>query len=372
MRKTDKLVLPLFDPDDRILREDFNQAAQTLDEKIGLTEEVCAILDLPEEATPADALLKLALGPGRYAYILTVVYPDGTPVANRTVSGVKDVYGNTPVTNENGRAVAIAEAEDITVSVESEYLDLKPIENQKIEAAGFVTHKNLCLEKNTGDYLLVTASKTYELSPYVRSMDVTAVGGGGGSAGSQLSGGGNIYGDSGGGGGYAVHALDYDVRAHKKIKVEIGAGGAGGKSGYLSDGLPLSGSAGGTTCVYYTEDGVDNQILTAVGGNPGQASGYGGTGNGKGGDRYPNLNPGGNSTIHIFDDESLPLAGGGGGASLNGGEGGAPAGADNILGTTTDGRGGTPGGGASPNTQKGASFGGTGGNGGVYFRFHFE
>lgn len=241
MRKTDKLVLPLFDPDDRILREDFNQAAQTLDEKIGLTEEVCAILDLPEEATPADALLKLALGPGRYAYILTVVYPDGTPVVNRTVSGVKDVYGNTPVTNENGRAVAIAEAEDITVSVESEYLDLKPIENQKIEAAGFVTHKNLCLEKNTGDYLLVTASKTYELSPYVRSMDVTAVGGGGGSAGSQLSGGGNIYGDSGGGGGYAVHALDYDVRAHKKIKVEIGAGGAGGKSGYLSDGLPLSG-----------------------------------------------------------------------------------------------------------------------------------
>lgn len=371
MRKTDKLVLPLFDPDDRILREDFNQAAQTLDEKIGLTEEVCAILDLPEGATPADALLKLALGPGRYAYILAVVYPDGTPVVNRTVSGVKDVYGNTPVTNENGRVVVIAEEETVTVSVKSEYLDLKSIENQKIEAAGFVTHKTLCLEKNTGDYLLVTASKTYELSPYVRSMDVTAVGGGGGAAGVRSAGSGSNCGESGGGGGYAVHTLDYDVSAHKHIKIVIGSGGSGGQSGASSAGLPYSGTAGETTFVYYTEQGTDHQILTAAGGNPGQASGYGGSGNGKGGNRIPNPVKGEDSTIHIFGDPDLPLAGGGGGSATYAGPGGAPMGGASNEGSSSS-NGGVPGGGGAANGDYRASFGGNGGAGGVYFRFHFE
>lgn len=371
MRKTDRLVLPLFDPDDRILREDFNQAAQTLDEKVGISEEICAILDLAEGATPADAFLKLALGPGRYAYILTVVYPDGTPVVNRTVSGVQDVYGNTPVTNENGRVVVIADAETVTVSVESEYLDLKAIRNQKVEAAGLVTYQTLCLEQNTDDYLLVTDSKTYELSPYVRSMDVTAVGGGGGSAGTRTAGSG-AYGESGGGGGYAVHAFNYDVSVHKHIKIAIAAGGVGGKSGVTSEGYPLSGSIGGTTYVYYTEDGMDTQILTATGGNPGQSSGYGGTGNGNGGTRAPSLVPASSSTIHIFNDESLPLAGGGGGASLNAGAGGEPCGADCFNGTKTNGNGAVPGGGGSPNTINENSYGGSGGAGGVYFRFHFE
>lgn len=179
MRQTDKLVLPLFDPDDRILRENFNQAARTLDEKAGLSEEVCAILGPAADVTPADVFLKLALGPGRYAYILQVTYPDGTPVVNRTVSGVKDLYGNTLVTDENGRVAAIAEKETVTASVELEYLDLKSIADQQIEATGFVTYQTLCLERNKDDDLLIIGSKTYELSPFVRSMDDTPSGDGG-------------------------------------------------------------------------------------------------------------------------------------------------------------------------------------------------
>lgn len=310
---------------DMVRADQPTQEGTPLNKATLLSDGTAAVYGLGNDAVPDDVFMILGIGAGKYGYGITVQYPDGTPAAGLSVSGVTDRLGQPIKTDKNGFFLAVSTATSITFSVESPYFDISGISDQIVNSTGVVTKQTVEFAYKTYEnYVLITSSQTIQFFKD-RVVDFTAVGGGGGTVGwtnAQTT----SYGarSSGGGGGYVQTVLAYKVSKGERITFNIGSGGQ-----TLSPTTPGNyvGGNGGTTKVQ--KNGVD--FLSALGGNGGggwldgrSASGNefpaGGEGNGNGGSIRSISNTqqgenGNNATGFIFDEQALGLAGGGGGAS---------------------------------------------------------
>lgn len=330
-----------------------------------LKDSTAALLGLGTDAVPDDAFVALVLGQGVYGYRVRVQLADGTPVEGATVSGIQPLTGSTLVTGADGTVLGKSASASVTIGCTSPYIDQKAPAAQTVTKTGTITDVTLTLENDTS-LMLSRLSKIYKLSPAAKAVDLCATGGGGGGC---IS--------SGGGGGYAENLMNVILFSHSLLKFEIGSGGQ-----YCAS-VTENGKDGGVTAVY-----LDNEIiLQALGGKGGiygTNGGRGGDGNGKGGNEA-NYGPrGGDATVPIFNDTTIGIKTGGGG-----GGGGGLKDADGEVGI---GYPGLPNGGkgayknynkivpAEPGSDGGGGGGGydknwggvaAGGNGIVYFRFHF-
>lgn len=339
-----------------------------------LSPETAALYELDDTAAPDDVFIILALGAGKYGYGITVKYPDGTPAAGLSVTGVTDRLGKAITTDENGYFLAVSENNEISFSIKSPYFDIANISNQAVNAAGVLTRQTVEFAYKTYEnYVLLTTSQVMKFSRAYK-LDLTAVGGGGGSTGVNTK---SAFG-AGGGGGYVETQLDIDVDTSDKLTVTIGAGGS---IHYITN-ATTAGNSGGHTAV----DKGSIQLVSAYGGTgSGVNNGvpFQGTGNGNGGVRSNSVVNPTNGTGFIFNDASLGLAGGGGGGGFLAGagqtemRGGTPNGANGgyvdtnnntayRAGSAGVGGGGGAGGSQQISTKADASPGGTGG---VYIRF---
>ncbi|BCK85362.1 hypothetical protein MM59RIKEN_26810 [Pusillibacter faecalis] len=339
-----------------------------------LSPETAALYELDDTAAPDDVFIILALGAGKYGYGITVKYPDGTPAAGLSVTGVTGRLGEAIITDENGYFLAVSENNKISFSIKSPYFDIANISNQAVNAAGVLTRQTVEFAYKTyEDYILLTTSQVMKFSRAYK-LDLTAVGGGGGSTGVNTK---SAFG-AGGGGGYVETQLDIDVDTSDKLTVTIGAGGS---IHYITN-ATTAGNPGGHTAV----DKGSIRLVSAYGGTgSGVNNGvpFQGTGNGNGGVRSNSVVNPTNGTGFIFNDASLGLAGGGGGGGFLAGagqtemRGGTPNGANGgyvdtnnntayRAGSAGVGGGGGAGGSQQISTKADASPGGTGG---VYIRF---
>jgi hypothetical protein len=339
-----------------------------------LSPETAALYELDDTAAPDDVFIILALGAGKYGYGITVKYPDGTPAAGLSVTGVTGRLGEAIITDENGYFLAVSENNKISFSIKSPYFDIANISNQAVNAAGVLTRQTVEFAYKTYEnYVLLTTSQVMKFSRAYK-LDLTAVGGGGGSTGVNTK---SAFG-AGGGGGYVETQLDIDVDTSDKLTVTIGAGGS---IHYITN-ATTAGNPGGHTAV----DKGSIRLVSAYGGTgSGVNNGvpFQGTGNGNGGVRSNSVVNPTNGTGFIFNDASLGLAGGGGGGGFLAGagqtemRGGTPNGANGgyvdtnnntayRAGSAGVGGGGGAGGSQQISTKADASPGGTGG---VYIRF---
>lgn len=339
-----------------------------------LSPETAEMYGLNETAVPDDVFIILALGVGKYGYGITVKYPDGTPAAGLSVTGVTDRLGKAITTDKNGYFLAVSENNKISFSIKSPYFDIANISNQAVNAAGVLTRQTVeFVYKTYEDYILLTTSQVMKFSRAYK-LDLTAVGGGGGSTGVNTK---SAFG-AGGGGGYVDTQLDVDVDTSDELTVTIGAGGS---IHYITN-ATTAGNPGGHTAV----DKGSIRLVSAYGGTgSGVNNGvpFQGTGNGNGGVRSNSVVNPTNGTGFIFNDASLGLAGGGGGGGFLAGagqtemKGGTPNGANGgyvdtnnntayRAGSAGVGGGGGAGGSQQISTKADASPGGTGG---VYIRF---
>lgn len=339
-----------------------------------LRPETAALYELDDTAAPDDVFIILALGAGKYGYGITVKYPDGTPAAGLSVTGVTGRLGEAIITDENGYFLAVSENNKISFSIKSPYFDIANISNQAVNAAGVLTRQTVEFAYKTYEnYVLLTTSQVMKFSRAYK-LDLTAVGGGGGSTGVNTK---SAFG-AGGGGGYVETQLDIDVDTSDKLTVTIGAGGS---IHYITN-ATTAGNPGGHTAV----DKGSIRLVSAYGGTgSGVNNGvpFQGTGNGNGGVRSNSVVNPTNGTGFIFNDASLGLAGGGGGGGFLAGagqtemRGGTPNGANGgyvdtnnntayRAGSAGVGGGGGAGGSQQISTKADASPGGTGG---VYIRF---
>ena len=339
-----------------------------------LSPETAEMYGLNETAVPDDVFIILALGVGKYGYGITVKYPDGTPAAGLSVTGVTDRLGKAITTDKNGYFLAVSENNKISFSIKSPYFDIANISNQAVNAAGVLTRQTVeFVYKTYEDYILLTTSQVMKFSRAYK-LDLTAVGGGGGSTGVNTK---SAFG-AGGGGGYVDTQLDVDVDTSDELTVTIGAGGS---IHYITNATTV-GNPGGHTVV----DKGSIRLVSAYGGTgSGVNNGvpFQGTGNGNGGVRSNSVVNPTNGTGFIFNDASLGLAGGGGGGGFLAGagqtemKGGTPNGANGgyvdtnnntayRAGSAGVGGGGGAGGSQQISTKADASPGGTGG---VYIRF---
>lgn len=361
-----------------------------------LKDYTCGLLGLSSAAVPDDALLALLIGVGYYGYRVKVQYTDGTPAEGVTVSGISALPGSSLVTGADGIVVGRSSSASVSIGCTSPYIDQKAPASQSVASTGTITDVPLTLE-NVTDMLTIASSKTLKISPLAKTVDVTAVGGGGGGGG----GGGisNSYGGGGGGGGYITTELAVDLLKTTQISILVGAGGVGA----ITDSSPRpdnwhEASDGGNTTVQ-----LSSKIITASGGKKGESkligdsapyvAAKGGAGNGSGGGGSLNVNEsvafasgGENASGYIFNDTSLGIAGGGGGGgggyinsshSSIGANGGAPNGGTGTCQSTTNTNSngksfGGGGGGTDCKLDSAYGFGGAGGAGGVYLRFHFD
>lgn len=344
------------------------------------------LLKLTESAVPNDAFLALFFGVDAYVYRVRVQFPDGTPVSNSTISGLSAVTGQTLTTGDDGIVLGKSTSASVTINCTSPYIDIKAPDSKNVIATEKITDVIFVLSYNI-DVIQVASSRVLDnISPFAKSVDVTAIGGGGGGGGARsYQNSPRVYAalGGGGGGGYATTRLSVALSTERKITVVIGAGGTSEPN--------QNGTIGGNTTVT-----IGNTTVSATGGNGGyvytgessgmanQNLGEGGTGNGNGG---KGGSSGSSSTSHIFNDTSLGLAGGGGGGggglqnASTSPVGGAPNGGSGVIYNQDPlneniGKafGGGGGGGSVRNSAYGlmANAGASGGDGGVYLRFNFD
>lgn len=318
-----------------------------------LQDATCAILDIPDTSVPNDAFVKLALGIGKYGYVIHVQYPDGSPAEGFTLTGLNAPDGTAAVTNANGDAVGVSTEQSVTVGVSSPYIDVNDIPAIAIDSTGILTNYTFTCSFNDSDYILIETSDVYEFSPKVLSFDITAVGGGG-------SGGVFVWGNTGsggGGGGYISTLLNVYPSVDRKFTASIGAGGINNNNDSASD--------GGTTTFQQGQE----VLLSAAGGKLGTTR-AGGVGNGNGG--APDA-PGENATGFLFNDSALGIPGGGGGGGAINQPGGSPYGGASKFPPTSGESGKGPGGGGAGGRQNsaGPTSAGNGHPGAIFLRIHY-
>ena len=337
-----------------------------------LQDATCAILDIPNTSVPNDAFAKLALGIGKYGYVIQVQFTGGPPVEGATITGANAPDGGEAVTDANGQAVVVSAEISITIGVESPYIDIADASGVVIQSTGILTAQTVTLEEKT--QVQLNSSSQEIVSPFSDSIDFCAVAGGGagGQDYYQQHTGGNA--PFGGAGGETKNALGVAVPEDRILNILIGAGGE-----INSTVVGGTGSNGGNTTVTTSEGVV---LVTATGGIGGKGTETplaGGTlpiGNGNGYYKTSTTQYyATGSTVHMFDDPSLTIPGGGGG---NGGGyenptiGGSPYGGNSASSSANAGDGRGPGGGGGAGlSMSGRNFKpGNGANGTLFIRFH--
>ena len=315
-----------------------------------LQDTTCALLDIPNTSVPNDAFMKLALGTGNFGYSIHVQIGDGVPVPGAVISGsnISPVPGYSLTTDDSGDCIVISPNENITISAASPYLDFADQNSISIQRNpdSVLTNYAVTLQQKEETDAEIENSGVYYLSPLIESYDLCLVaGGGGGCYRNQNVGSNRTYG-SGGGGGWITNELGLSALNYgRKLTVTIGAGGA--RAPAAGDG----GDGGNTTVE------LPGKTISADGGQGGNMSqtangtAIGGSGNGNGGSAFPGSGQnGGNAVGYKFNEESLGVPGGGGGAgySYNG---------PNYTG-------GTPNGGSTTQNQHNGKYPGGGGSGG--------
>lgn len=363
--------------------EGFQQLGDPLNKATLLKDDTAALLGLGTDAVPDDAFVALVLGQGVYGYRVKVQLSDGTPVQGSTVSGISPLQGGSLVTGADGTVLGKSTSASVTIGCTSPYIDQKAPGSQSVTASGTITDVTLTLMNNTGTITVTSSQTISNISPFAKTVDITAVGGGGGGTGDPVYSNNTPYAGNGGGGGYVQTKLSQPING-KAITITIGAGGNGSQGGVQK---VENGGNGGQTTVKVDE----HLVLTASGGAGATGgseypsyTGSGGSGNGKGGtaESVGGTRPT-DGVGYLFDDSSLGIAGGGGGGygawdkftELNDIRGGAPYGGSG--GSIPEGgyppyngnSGSRGGGGGGAARRTGA--GGRGGSGVVYLRFHF-
>ena len=278
-----------------------------------LSTETKSIYGLSADTVPDTVFQRLLAPQGSYGFKVTINPPNGAAKEGFELpSDFVNLDGSSGVvTDSNGVAYCFARKKSFTTTFGTGYLGIVPKEvtctSDTTKAFTPIT-VTLSNDSSLTSITLIESSKTYKLAGNISDADFCAVGGGGG-GGPQY----NVNTKWGGGaGGDAVNALAKPLSG-KLLSIVIGSGGEKSTGSSPS----AVGGTGGTTKV--SMDGTD--IVTASGGQGCQA-GKAAVGNGKGG--YNSA--GGNGTVRVFNDPSLPLPGGGGGHG-NGRAGGADFGA---------------------------------------------
>ena len=345
------------------------QAGTPLNKGTLLQDATCDVLAISYDSVPNDAFLTLALGTGKYGYVVTVLLPDGSPASGIVITGAETPSGaSSATTNDDGVAILVSTSQTISIVLESPYIDILGT-SVSIQSTGKLTNITVTLEESGELTIYSTTSK--KTSPYLDTFDLCGVGAGGGGGGFSGTNASIATNKPGGGGGYVENLLAVSCIANSVITFSIGAGGVAG-------GASQAGGTGGKTTVSYN----GSTILEANGGNGGGiqiASGNpasGGIGNGNGGSGSNNTGlgtTGGAGTGFKYNDQSLGIAGGGGGGGGRA-SGGAPNGADgsNYPNTSGPGTPGIGGGGGGGNNGGIGYLSGSGGNGVVYFRPHYK
>lgn len=337
-----------------------------------LQDVTCDSIGIPHESTPNDAFLALSLGVGKYGYIITVLLPDGSPAVGATITGGVSPSGDTPITNEDGVAIIVAESQSLNLSVQSPYIDISDSGPVQIQSTGILTPYTITLQA-TGERTF-TSSYSGKTSPFLLSFDLCGVGGGGG--GGENRTGSPTAMSPGGGGGYVDNAVGIQSIAEEEIQLVVGAGGIIGTVSAAGD--------GGKTSVIYNQ----TEIISANGGGgalgqlPTGAANPGGVGNGNGGGGQNNTqnlaaNGGDAATVYKYNDPALGIPGGGGGGSggypvFQGGSPNGAHGADTYLGGHNAGTPGPGGGGGGSASTNGFGAASPGGAGVIYFRPHYK
>lgn len=348
-----------------------------------INDDVMTLFGVDENTTPSDLFLMLKLGDDTFAFKLTVYYPDGiTPYPGLTLGGVTDVNGGAAVTDDNGKAIVLANSANPTITATSTFIDIQNLNQQISKNDNYFTE--VAISTQTVQYVQYTKNATIQrsqISPVVKTMDFTVVGAG--------QGGEEGVGDHGGNGGNAGQIqslLNADASDFQSFNIVIGKGGVGGNG----DKDITRGNGTNTTITFDSSSSIA-KIIGRGGTNTANNGGAGGEG--ANGDIHSGAThsgrSGGSNSIHIFNDESLGLAGGGGGGGGGGttsgkrysaGGGGSPNGRRGTTGTSAPSkaeRGGGGGGGGYATGQTGSvnwnnSYpGGEGGDGIVYFRFKY-
>lgn len=356
-----------------------------------LGEETKTLYGLTADATPDDAfrLLKSRIdliSENLAGITFTATYSSGKPVKGLPISGIVDSEGQTVVTDDNGVATGYLNSGSQTISVKN-YADL-PDYSETIEAVkGEVyTKSHVFTPRN---FLKVTATKKLKFSKNVSRVDVTAVGGGGG--------GGRVYDDyhsgsdsytvtsaPGGGGGYCVVQESVSFSPDTEYTATVGSGGKGlndNNDGSASTPILKGGDGGATKFLGITANGGKGGYTTGT-----HNIGFGGDGNGKGGDpcnvvydgRSAPGKPGGQGSVLGYSSftETVRYGGGGGSGAAGAGavgSGGADFGANGGSELDPNGKNaianhGGGGGGSVASTSRYTS--GNGGSGCIAIRMH--
>lgn len=348
------------------------QDGDALNKENLLQDATCGVLSIPTSSVPNDAFLKLALGVGKYGYAINVLLPNGAPVPGAKITGAQTPDGLQPVTNDDGLAVVVSTEQEITIGIESPYIDIQSISSKTIQSTGILTEDTVTLQTITVNYLTIESSGVYRYSNMFSKADIFLSAGGGGGGGSHTKS------DPGGGGGAAGNAMNiigFQIGSVPgEWNITIGAGGIGGRES-------AGGNGGDTTII----DGKTKETLgTVSGGTGGQfapSSTAQQSNNGNGGFYHTVA---GDAQIDVFNDSGIGKLAGGGGAGgyyatgdLNDTMGGSPFGgnggnASERNGKSATGIGGGGGGAARTASSESTKYysGGSGGAGIVFIRFY--
>lgn len=307
----------------------------------------------PGTATPNDVFLKLALGKDQYGYSIHVQTGSGHPLSGVTVSGIQTLDGGPCITDENGDTFGIA-GSPATISVTSPYSDYQSFSQELTPTSVLYNFTVSLVENPLPSEMTISSTTSMRFSPDYAEMDICAVGAGGGGLGGQHQ--------NGGGGGAVENLLGSPIDSTQTYQFQVGSGGYGADTQYGNQ----SAGNGGASKVF---KGSEN-ILTANGGNGGSQSSPG-AGNGNGGSGQTSSSGslqtgaqynGGNGSGYKFNDPSLGVLGGGGGA------GGAMS-YSHLIAAHLINTGGSPNGGrgaCSGMSGENGKFPGGGGGGGSY------
>lgn len=297
------------------------------------------LLGLESTSVPDDAFIALTIGKDSKAYRVKVIYPNGQPAVGFTVGGLTAFPVLGLVTNANGMVMGSSTSTNPTITVAQKYDDVKSYSGS-FTSTRMITDCNVVLEWNEAPIKKSTSTFTPNLSDYCINLKVLAVGGGGGVRGRAND---KDAGSGGGGGGGRNYNVDtVPIKNGDTIIISIGAGGAGGSSGYQA----TNGGTGGTTTVK-----IGTNSITASRRNGGNGASHslsggstthysftgrsGGTGNRNGGS--------GGSAAYSEDDERDYIQGTGWSTPGGNGQAGATVSFQGVSIATGGGGGGTGG-----------------------------
>lgn len=238
-----------------------------------LSDQTRTLLGLPSNSTPDDAFQALFLtSTGGNVFSLTVLYPDGTPWAGLTLSGVTNLQGGPATTDSEGKALVSSQSSNPTVTGANDYIDINPINQRLSKDSGIVTYVTIRTTTNNANVnkiVKVTNDTSFKVSKFITRMDVGLCGGGGGGGDGFDSG--STYGGGGGGDGWIESRNGIQPSTYgNTINITIGKGGEPGDNNrdYSGDEyLSFAGEDGGNTI--FRISGGQGLTLTAQGGQGG-------------------------------------------------------------------------------------------------------